>query len=484
MLRTVRSRPLAAVIALALLLRAYPWFLPHTLLGVMEVDDGVYYGAARMLLAGRLPYADFTIVHPPLTSVLLLPFAALGAAVGDPYGMAAARLAMAGVAVANLLLVHRLAGLLTPRRGAALLAAAAYAVMPDAVIAEHTILLEPVVNLFCLLGVLVLLRERSRPVLAGALFAVAGGVKVFAAAYVLAVLAWLVLSARRHLLLPFLAGTAGTGALLLGPFFLADPSAFWLDVVTTQGSRPNDNTSGGLVRMLDEVVPHAVSLLALLLLVGAVLLGARAFERRRPGSPVTLWLLVTGAVAIAFANSPSYFPHYGAFLVPPVAMLLSLAQGARRWAVAGLLVVWTGASVSDVASTQGQGDLRAAGRLVPDGACVWSEGLSLSVAADVLRLPDGECPGWIDGRGVNLTYNTDWPRDQEYYPSAGFLQTERWQRETRAQLSRADYLLLTSTPDRIEEWTPQTQAYAASRFEVLWSQTEGRVRAVLLKRRA
>jgi hypothetical protein len=100
-LRTLRNRPLALILVLGLALRVFPWFVPHTLLGVMEVDDGVYYAAARMLLAGHLPYADFTIVHPPLTSVLLLPFAALGAAVGDPYGMAAARLAMVGVAVAN-----------------------------------------------------------------------------------------------------------------------------------------------------------------------------------------------------------------------------------------------------------------------------------------------------------------------------------------------------------------------------------------------
>jgi hypothetical protein len=352
--------------------------------------------------------------------------------------------------------------------------------MPDAVIAEHTLLLEPVVNVFCLLGVLVLLRGRAA--LAGALFAVAGGVKVFAAAYVLAVLAWLVLSHRRALLAPFLTGTAAAGALLIGPFFLADPSAFWRDVVTTQGSRPNDNTNGGLVRMLDEVVPHAVSVLVLLLLVAAVLAGARAFEAGRPGSPVTLWLVVTGAVAIAFANSPSYFPHYGAFLVPPVALLLCLATGAARWGVVVLLLVWTGASVNDVVTTRGQGDLRAAGRLVPDGACVWNEGVSLAIAADVLRLPDEHCPGWIDGRGVNLTWNTDWPHDKEYYPSAGFLQSERWQRETRDQLARAEFVLLSSTPDLIDEWTPQTQAFASAHFHVVWTQSTGRVRAVLLER--
>ena len=479
MLRTARNHPLALIVFAALVLRAYPWFLPHTLLGVMEVDDGVYYGASRMLLAGHLPYADFTIVHPPVTSILLLPFAALGALVGDPYGLAAARLTMAGVAVANVLLVHRLATTVTPRRAWALAAAAGYAVMPDAVIAEHTLLLEPVVNLFCLSAVLLLVR--NRPFLAGALFAVAGGVKVFAAAYVLAVLAWLVLSHRQHLLRPLLAGLATAGFILIGPFFAAAPSAFWLDVVTTQGSRPNDNTHGGLVRMLDEVVPHAVALTALIALIGLVLLFARAFERRHPQSWVTLWIVVTGAGVIAFANSPSYFPHYGAFLIPPVMVLLAHPR-VPGLLLGALLLVWTGASVHDVVTTRGQGDLAAAGRLVPDNACVWSEGLSLSIAADVLRLPDATCPGWIDGRGVNLTWNTDWPHTKEYYPSAGFVQSERWQREIRSQLTHASYLLLSSTPDRIDEWTPLTQAFARERFRPIWQQSSGRVHAVLLER--
>jgi alpha-1,2-mannosyltransferase len=478
-LRTVRNHPLALIVLVALVLRAYPWFLPHTLLGVMEVDDGVYYGASRMLLAGHLPYADFTIVHPPLTSILLLPFAAIGAVVGDPYGLAAARLAMAGVAVANVLLVHRLAVLVAPSRAWALAAAAGYAVMPDAVLAEHTLLLEPVVNLFCLSAVLLLLR--GRPFVAGALFAVAGGVKVFAAAYVLAVIAWLILSHRQQLLRPLIAGLTTAGLVLIGPFFIANPSAFWLDVVTTQGSRPNDNTNGGLVRMLDDVVPHVVSLLVLLALIGAVLLAARAYERRHPGSWSTLWIVVTGAVAIAFANSPSYFPHYGAFLIPPLVILLAHPR-VPRLTLAALVLIWAGASVHDVVTTHGQGDLAAAGRLVPDDACVWSEGLSLAIAADVLRLPDAKCPGWIDGRGVNLTWNTNWPHHKDYYPSAGFLQSERWQRETREQLQHAHYLLLSSTPDRIDEWTLQTQAYVSERFRPIWMQTSGRVRAVLLER--
>ena len=54
--------------------------------GVLEYDDGVYYGAAKFLLHGLMPYRDFTIVHPPAICVLLLPFAAIGNWLGDPRG--------------------------------------------------------------------------------------------------------------------------------------------------------------------------------------------------------------------------------------------------------------------------------------------------------------------------------------------------------------------------------------------------------------
>ena len=110
MSRAVRSTPLLAIICLvAIALRAYPFFQPHTFLGVMEVDDGVYYGASRMLLDGLVPYRDFLIVHPPVTSVLLLPSALIGSWFGDPVGLASARVLMVAVGVANVLLVHRLA---------------------------------------------------------------------------------------------------------------------------------------------------------------------------------------------------------------------------------------------------------------------------------------------------------------------------------------------------------------------------------------
>ena len=488
--RTRTGRLLWLVVVVAVVLRVYPWTRPHSLLGVLEVDDGVYYGAAKAMLHGLLPYSDFTILHPPVTSLLLLPFAAVGAVFGDPVGMASARVLIAGVAVANVLLVYRLALRLPSRtERPALLAAAVYAVMPNAVIAEHTLLLEPLVNLFCLLAVLCLLRQTPRyAVLAGILLSAGAGVKVFAGAYIAGVLIWLVLSGRRASVRPLVGGLAFGSAVLLLPFFALAPSSFWHDLVVTQLARPADGTPGGLVRELDTVVPHLVSL-ALTAALLAVVLGLGVLtQRRAPQSATSLWVFVGGLGGFAFLTSPSYFAHYGAFLVPPLALLLSrlvemprLPAQLRAGGLAVVVAAFAALSIVENSGYSGQGDLRAAGRLLPPGSCVFYEAISLAVAADVLSDPSATCPAWVDGRGVALTWNTHWPHTRSFYP-AGFLADARWQAETVGQLTRADFLLLYRDPAHTVEWTVATQDFALRNFTPVWVDRPGDVRAQLWRR--
>jgi hypothetical protein len=98
--------------ALAVVLRTLVWWPRHNFFGVLEYDDGVYYVASKLLLAGRLPYSDFTIVHPPGLSLLLLPAAAVGDLLGDAAGMAAGRIEMQLFVLANIALIYRLGRLL------------------------------------------------------------------------------------------------------------------------------------------------------------------------------------------------------------------------------------------------------------------------------------------------------------------------------------------------------------------------------------
>ncbi len=45
--------------------------------GIIGYDCGVYFAGADALIHGRMPYRDFTMVHPPGITLVLTPFAAL-----------------------------------------------------------------------------------------------------------------------------------------------------------------------------------------------------------------------------------------------------------------------------------------------------------------------------------------------------------------------------------------------------------------------
>ena len=488
------SRPNAALLliaAIALLLRVYPWFHAHVFLGVQEYDDGVYYAAAKALLHGAFPYRDFTIVHPPGSTLLLLPFAALGAVFGDPAGLASARVAIALIGVANTVLVYRLAQRLprsgAARRRAALTAAALYAVMPNAVAAEHTVLLEPIVNLLCLLAVAALWQRQGggtgTAVLAGALCAAAISVKLFAGAYVLALGFWLLVTRQYRLLLGYLAGVAAGGLLLL-PLVLLDPAAFWHDVVVTQVSRPLDSAVSGAARFSDMAGLTALPVSCAL----GVLLLIAVLAAKKPAAS-GFWLGLSLLIGLAFLGSASYFPHYGAFLAPP--LVLTMAACPRRPRIIGvltsallliMLTSWTATTVRADLASAGQGDLRRVSLLVAPGSCVFAENASTAIAADLLSVSSAQCPTWVDGRGVSYAGNTDWPRERNYY-FAGFTGDARWQRALRNQLAHADFLLISRPPGQIPEWDALTRAYAVAQFQpVLVLPAAGRGRAELWQR--
>ena len=494
------KRPLTAIVLLGLLVRTAPWWAPHNLFGVMEYDDGVYYGAAKLLLHGLVPYRDFTIVHPPVLSLVLLPFAAVGELFGDPTGMAVARLAMLLVAAANIALVHRLALRLPVseerRHQAALLAAGLYALMPNAVSAEQTVLLEPFVNLACLAGVYLLLRapatSRRAAFGCGVLLVAGAGVKIFAGAYVVAVLVWVVAGRRWRLIPPFAAGLAAGTVVLLGPFVAAAPSALWHDVVVTQLSRPtNTGVAHGLSRAVSMVglgwFPTAVGVLV----VAVVLAASLVAVARRPASSSTLWVTIAVTSGAAILWAPTYFLHYGAFLGPAVALMVAqvVATDARRpWerrlrvgaaGVAALaFCIGTGSGVVHV---RGHVDLGRVGALVPAGSCVYYDAVSLALAADVYREPSAACPSWVDGRGIALTESKGWPRGLDFYP-AGFVADSSWQAANVRQMQHAGYLLLRHGPATFPEWTEQTRQYVLLHFARTYAAGDGSRRVELWSR--
>ena len=236
---TPSSRVNTAIVLITLLaigLRLYQLTRPQYLLGVTEYDDGTDFGSAILLIHGYLPYRDFIMVQPPGITLLMAPVAAATKGLGTAWGMGVGRIltAVAGGVGAGL------TGLLVRQRGllAVVLASGIVAVYPASVQAAHTVLLEPWLVLFCLLGALAvfdgdgLTSSRRRLVWGGLAFGFAGAVKVWA---ILPVVVILVLSARQpRRALGFAAGVAAGFVIPVLPFAALAPRTFYDSVVLAQ----------------------------------------------------------------------------------------------------------------------------------------------------------------------------------------------------------------------------------------------------------
>ncbi len=483
---------MAVIVVGGVLLRAAPWFRANNFTGFLEYDDGVYYAAAKSLLHGLIPYRDFTVVHPPLTWILLLPAAVAGSLLGDPAGMAAARVEVLLAACVNIWLVRALVQDLVgdstgTRRASGYLAAALYAAAPGAVIAGHTVLLETLATLPALFGMRFVLRQpltRRLAAFGGVLLACAVGVKLFAAAYVIVATTWVVVTAARRLVV-FAGGFLGTAFLILAPYLVAaGPSALWRDLVQAQLTRPFDGPAsiGQRLRSLSGLgqlsvgvaIPVLIACATLWLVVLAP--PGRGFLRKAPQTWV--WIGLAVLMAAAFARSPSYFDHYAGFFAAPASIAVGACAAAAGRAVAPrmaavlvalvLLTVAALGSAREAAHYAGQPSLAVAAAGVPRSACVYSDAVSLLISADRFTLPSQACPGWIDGRGQKLLWSVGAPPDPHFYPH-GYVADERWQQQTLAQLRSAAFLLVRQDPTRTGEFGLAVRSYVAHNFRRIWA---------------
>src|SRR5262249_31956126 len=168
---------------LAVALRIYDLTRPGYLFGVSEYDDGTDFGSAIRLVHGAVPYHDFVMVQPPGITLIMYPVALITKGMGTITGMAVARVVTALASAAAVPVI----GMLTRHRGfvAVLVSCGVLAVYPDSILAARTVLLEPWLVLFCLLGALAVfdgdrIAMGRRLLLGGVLFGFAGAVKVWA----------------------------------------------------------------------------------------------------------------------------------------------------------------------------------------------------------------------------------------------------------------------------------------------------------------
>ena len=499
-----RITPAALIIALSALglgLRVYTLMRPGYLLGVTEYDDGSYFGSAVRLVQGQLPYRDFVFVQPPGITLLMAPVALLAKATGTATGLAIGRVITALAGTASITLT----GLLVRHRGrlAVLVACGICAVHPDAILAAHTVLVEPWLVLFCLIGALALFdgdgltRSRKRLLWAGVALGFAGVVEAWAIVPVLVLIA---LTARQPRRAVTLAGGVAAGFLIPTlPFAALAPASFYRSVVTAQvGSRLNAVSVYSLyrVRLMAGLSDIAHAPVALVLIVTAlvccfVLLGNLfAWSLLEQPPPALDWFAAVtgGLMALIFLVPPQFHYHFVGFLVPFLAMTVALtaarvvqavtragglARPGRTARLAGLarsgpaVLAMLGIVVAGLVQFRyetglqasiSSAQLAAARRVIPAGACVLADEVSYLVLSDRFVTSDKNCPKIDDGTGVNyaLSHGLNTGTGAGQVPSVAAL----W----RSAFARAQYVWLSVHAYKRIPWIPSLLAYFHTHF--------------------
>lgn len=491
-------RPRAVTVAITatalvgLALRLYQLSRPGCLFGVIENDDGTYFGSAVRLIHGWMPYRDFIMVHPTGITVLMTPVALATRGYGTAAGMAVARVLTAVASAASV----PLAGLIIRHRGllATVVTCGILAVFPNALDAARTLLLEPWLVLFCLLGALAMfdgdrLADRSRVIWGGLAFGFAGAVKVWAVLPVVVILVLCIPPARRAV--AFAAAVAVGFCVPVLPFALLAPATFYRSVFVAQLARsdavrvPLATRLAGMLGLSRLGLPLLILLAAGAAVLVAVtilsLLGARISHQQPPA--LDWFATITCAlVIIAFLWPPDFYYHYSPFLVPFMAMAVALplsrvlpalsvrdvrvrhAVRLRRYTTVLAVLTLAAAVVHDaiaesrMASTVPVADLNAATRAIPRGACVLTDEVSYTIAINRFVSSVAGCPTMVDSVGSD--YALSGGRNGRTGAGAIPAVEQFWLSEFRS----AQYLWLTDLYRLRVPWTPQLRAYFLGHF--------------------
>ena len=439
----------ATVVAIAL--RLYQLTRPDYLLGVTEYDDGTDFGSAILLVHGHLPYRDFIMVQPPGITLLMAPVAALTKGLGTAWGMGVGRIitAVAGGAAAGL------GGLLVRHRGllAVLLTSGIIAVYPSSVQSAHTVLLEPWLVLFCLLGALAVfdgdrLASVRRLAWGGAAFGFAGAIKVWAILPVVVIVVLILAARQLRGALLYVAGVAVGFLVPVLPFAALAPRVFYHSVVVAQLVRI-DTVRTALSYRLHQMTgltdftslgPVPITLVTLAIIALVVVSCVVAWRRtgQRPPLVEQFALGTTVLTVIAFLWPADFYYHYPGFLAPFLAMAVALPvarladalrpaagedagqhRAARRltaWAVPASVVVLVVMAVIQVSfesslqpplapTTPGlTGDVVSEARnVIPPGACVLTDQASYAIAANRFVSSVPGCVPIVDGVGTDYS---------------------------------------------------------------------------------
>ena len=487
---------IAAILAFAL--RLFQLSRPGYLSGFTQYDDGVYFGNALRLVHGAIAYRDFAMVQPPGSMLLMAPIALTAKVSGTAWGLGVARLATALADTANVILI----GLLVRHRGtlAVGLGCGGYAVYPAALIASQSLLLEPWLNLFCLLGAVLLFGSCQRPVphrlaWASACFGFAAAVKIwaFAPALLAGLTAGTGARARRDRAW-FAGGFLAGLAVPCLPFLVLAPSGFGRTVFVSELVQSTHGRFGPRLRLADitgltglaGLTPGSVRLdavVAVSVVIGLLIAAAWVLSWRAGARLTALdhYVLAGVVVVTAMMFVPSeWYEHYAAFDGPfvvlavalPVARLATAGQpraaGAARLAAgAAAALVIAVLTLASVSASVGQAPVwsdAAADRIIPPGACVVTDTASATIAVNRFTAASPGCPQLVDSVGTLIA--TTGGRDRTGSRAVLAADTIAWQEA----FSRAQYVWLIgnggNTSERIA-WTRSLFGYFDRHFRLL-----------------
>jgi hypothetical protein len=503
------------VIALAALLglglRIFQLTRPGHLTGFTQYDDGVYIGNALRLVGGVIPYRDFAMVQPPGSMLLMVP-AALGAkAFGSAWALAAARVLTVGADTANIVL----AGLLVRHRGplAAGVASGGYAVYPAALNASQSLFLEPWLNLFCLLGAVLLFdgdritgfgpdRRGHGALWAGICFGFAAAVKIWAAFP--ALIAWVFCLTARRGRLSFLGGFVAGLAVACLPFEILAPSGFGRTVFVSElvqathgrvGASPRVADITGIVGLSSVGVDpriwlgYTAAAVMLLFVVAAWLRARRAGPAASRAAALDWFALVTAIVVTGMLFVPSeWYVHYAAFAGPFLLVLIGLSAARlftpgrlrrekpgtkpRRIRLMPVAAVFTVLAIAAMAAADGYTtttlspgrSLQGASARIPRGACVLTDTAAAAIVINRFSARSPGCPAVVDTVGTLIATT----HGQDFTGGPGVLRadTQFW----RQAFERAQYVWLIGnngyTGARIA-WTPALLGYFLTHFRLI-----------------
>lgn len=384
---------------IALAVRIKPFlYAENFFLVPVDFDEGVYYGAGVLISKGLMPYRDFDFGHPPGIAWLLglwhglIPWSSVAA------GFSLAKFAVACLGSLTTLGIYRL-GKRWCGISAGIVASLLYATYPEAIVAERSLFLEPLINAAVVASFL-LQDSLKRPWLfVGLLLAWAVSVKFTAVIWILPFfyLAWQS-GKMRHVFVLASAGALGFGLFLL-PWIILDPAKFWEGVIRFQLSRPPDGdvTIGLRLSSIFRDQHLAMNLFTFFSLAAFPWLQPSA---RRSWTVMTLALLLALAVLL---SSKGFWSQYNTLLALPQALLAIFALKlfapwiSQRWTlyVVGLFLIvipLRSAFKSGRARAPDQFHLIEQLKKVPKTACIFSFEPGWLIMANLFPQP---CPGSV-----------------------------------------------------------------------------------------